>query len=79
MLKLRTRLNPIILRHAAGHVGVAAEVEEDLPGEGERRQDQRRGAETAGVVVDAIHVDAEVIGQGDFLEQADEEEGKRRR
>ena len=70
------RLKAHHFRHAAGHVGVAAEIEEDLPGEGERRQDQRRGAENAGIVVDAIHVEREIIGQRQFLEQADQEERK---
>ena len=41
---------------AAGHVGVAAEIEEDLPGKGEGGRYQRRGGVGLGVVVHRLHV-----------------------
>ena len=44
------------LGDAAGHVGIAAEVEIDLPAERHRRQDQRRRLELAGIAVDQIDI-----------------------
>ena len=59
---------------AAGHVGVAAEVEVDLPAERHRRQDQRRRLELAGVAVDRVDVLGQVVGQRHLLEEADQEQ-----
>ena len=59
---------------AAGHVGVAAEVEVDLPAERHRRQEQRRRLEQARVAVDLVDVLGQVVGQRHLLEEADEEQ-----
>ena len=59
---------------AAGHVGIAAEVEVDLPAERHGRQDQGRRLEQAGVAVDRVDILGQVVGQRHFLEEAHEEE-----
>ena len=51
------------LGHAACHVRVAAEIEEDLPAEGDGAEQQGRRAEGCGVVIDPLHVKREVVGQ----------------
>ena len=60
--------------HAAGHVGVAAEVEVDLPGEGERGQQERRSIVEIRRGVDRIDVQPQVVGQRHLLEQTDDEQ-----
>src|SRR6185503_15484570 len=61
---------------AAGHVGVAAEIEEDLPGEGDGRQCERGGIVRTGVVINPLDIEREVVGQREFLEQADQKQRK---
>ena len=60
--------------HAARHVRVAAEVEIDLPREGKRRQQQRGRVVQVRHEVDLVHVQGEVVGQRDLLEQANHEQ-----
>src|SRR5262245_29936414 len=38
IIEVQNKIEPHELRHAAGHVRVAAEVEEDLPAERDRRE-----------------------------------------
>src|ERR1035437_1846330 len=59
-------------RAAAGHVGVAAEVEEYLPAERNRCQNEGRRAKRLRIVVNPLHVKGKVVGQRQLLEEADE-------
>ena len=56
------------LGHAAGHVRVAAEVEEDLPAERNGGQEQGRCAEIRRVVINPLHVERQIVGQRQLLE-----------
>src|SRR5439155_12525758 len=62
------------LRDDERHVGVAAEVEEDLPRESKRRGEQFGGIKLPGIVIDALNVKREIVRQREFFEQADEKE-----
>ncbi len=62
------------LGHAAGHVGIAAEIAIDLPGKGKGRHEQGGALEVGRMVVDAIDVMGEIVRERQFLEQAHEEE-----
>src|SRR6185437_14628978 len=62
------------LRHAASHVRVAAEVEKDLPPEGDGCEHQRRRAERLRIFIDPLDVERKEVGQRQFLEQPDQKE-----
>src|SRR4051812_3605036 len=62
------------LRETASHVGVAAEVEKDLPREGERGEGERRRRLCGGIFVNTFDVKREIVGEREFLEEADDEE-----
>src|SRR6266511_4757026 len=74
IVEIQNQIKTHELRQAAGHVGVAAEVEENLPGEREGRQHQCRRAESPGIVIHALDIKREVVGQGEFLEQPNEKQ-----
>src|SRR6185369_5019022 len=74
IVEIQNEIEPQELRHAAGHVRVTAEVEENLPAEGDGREHQCRGAERLGIVIDALDVKREIVGERQFLEQPDQKE-----
>src|SRR5437588_465436 len=63
-------------RDATGHVGVAAEVEVNLPAERDRAQQQSGCLKLRGRRVDLIDVFRQVVGQRHLLEEAHQKEGK---
>src|SRR5882762_2004422 len=74
IVEVQNQIEAHELRQAARHVGVAAEVEENPPGQRERRHHQSGRAKSLGIIVPAFDGKREIVGQREFLEQADEEE-----
>ena len=62
----------------ASHIGIAAEIKIDLPGEGERGQRQCGSLVLFWFGVDRGDVQRQVVGQGDFLEQPHDEQATTR-
>src|SRR6202000_275307 len=70
IVEVQDEIEPQDLGDAAGHVGVAAEIEEYLPRKGKCRAGQRSGLVVRGVFVDRVDVHRQVVGQCQFLEKA---------
>src|ERR1051325_7203581 len=62
------------LGDAPGHVGVAAEIKKDLPAKSHRGQYKRRRAARPGIVVDPLGVERKIVGEGQLLEESNQEQ-----
>src|ERR1041385_4370343 len=76
IVEVQHQVEPHYFGYTAGHVGIAAEVEKYLPGKRECRRNQLRGSELPRVVINAFDVKRKIVGQRQFLEQADQKERK---
>src|SRR6185369_1280328 len=76
IVKIEHQVEAHHFRHSARHVGVAAEIEKDLPGESKGREEQRRSIKIPWMIVNALDVEREIIGQRQLLEETDKKQGE---